>query len=91
MSLEVSERPVIGVTMGDAAGIGPEIVLKALADKKLRTACRCVIIGDAVFLRKTASDLGLSLEFSALDQQLNGDSIEVFDLNNLSENFDGRS
>lgn len=87
MSAEFSERPVIGITMGDAAGIGPEIVLKALADKNLRTACRCVMIGDAVFLRKTASYLGLSLEFSDLDQQVNGDSIEVFDLNNLPEDF----
>lgn len=64
--------------MGDAAGIGPEIVLKALSDEKLRKSSKCVIIGDAVFLRKTAEDLGLS----GL-----GDETEVFDLKNLPTEF----
>ena len=87
MSLKAPHRPVIGVTMGDAAGIGPEIVLKALLDENLRTACRCVIIGDAVFLRKTAVNLGLYIELRdfAADESLTG--IEVFDLRNLPAEF----
>ena len=49
--------------MGDAAGIGPEITLKALANGNLRTICQPLIIGDLEFLRKTAADLGLNFDF----------------------------
>jgi 4-hydroxythreonine-4-phosphate dehydrogenase len=41
----ISEQPVIGVTMGDAAGIGPEVVVKALADPDVRKAAKFVIFG----------------------------------------------
>ena len=41
----LSEQPVIGVTMGDAAGIGPEVVVKALADPAIRKAARFIIFG----------------------------------------------
>jgi len=41
----ISEQPVIGVTMGDAAGIGPEVVVKALADPAIRKAARFIIFG----------------------------------------------
>ena len=40
-----SERPVIGITMGDPAGIGPEIIAKALADPAVRRQARFVIYG----------------------------------------------
>ena len=65
--------------MGDAAGIGPEITLKALSDKDLRTACRCVIIGDAVHLRSLAGTLGINIDELG---------IEIFDLGNLPDNFE---
>ncbi len=38
-------RPVIGITMGDPAGIGPEIIVKALADPEIRRLGRFVIFG----------------------------------------------
>ncbi|MAE67184.1 MAG: 4-hydroxythreonine-4-phosphate dehydrogenase PdxA [Phycisphaeraceae bacterium] len=38
-------RPVIGVTMGDPAGIGPEVVIKALADPKVRSLGRFLVFG----------------------------------------------
>jgi 4-hydroxythreonine-4-phosphate dehydrogenase len=41
----ISDQPVIGVTMGDAAGIGPEVVVKALADPKIRKAAKFVVFG----------------------------------------------
>ena len=40
-----SKRPLIGITMGDPAGIGPEIVVKALADPEIRSLARFVIFG----------------------------------------------
>ncbi len=41
----ISEQMVIGVTMGDAAGIGPEVVVKALADPEVRRAAKFVVFG----------------------------------------------
>ena len=43
----MSEVPIIAITLGDVAGIGPEVVVKALADPDVRALCRPLIIGDA--------------------------------------------
>ncbi len=51
-----AERP-IAITMGDACGIGPEIVLKACADRSLQVPLR--VIGDARWLAREASRLSL--------------------------------
>ena len=73
--------------MGDAAGIGPEIVLKALGDKNLRKICLPMIIGNVAILRKTAENLNLKFNFV----EANGESAEnsnqtlVYHLNNLGE------
>jgi 4-hydroxythreonine-4-phosphate dehydrogenase len=41
----ISDQMVIGVTMGDAAGIGPEVVVKALADPEVRRAAKFIVFG----------------------------------------------
>jgi 4-phospho-D-threonate 3-dehydrogenase / 4-phospho-D-erythronate 3-dehydrogenase len=51
--------PRIAVTMGDPAGIGPEVVLKAVAEEEIRHICIPVIIGDAQLLAHTARTLDL--------------------------------
>jgi len=40
-----AEQPVIGITMGDAAGIGPEVVVKALAEPEIRRAAKFIVFG----------------------------------------------
>ena len=83
----ISELPIVGITMGDAAGIGPEIVLKALEDNSLKEVCRCVIIGDASFLRKTAAtELASSFDLVPFGE-IADNSVEVFDLANLPAGF----
>jgi len=79
------QKPVIGITMGDAAGIGPEITLKALADENLRTICQPLIIGDLTVLQKTAAGLNLNYELAETSDEISSDSaqIAVFNLNNL--------
>jgi 4-phospho-D-threonate 3-dehydrogenase / 4-phospho-D-erythronate 3-dehydrogenase len=52
-------RPRIGITMGDPAGIGPEVVLKAVAEPGVLEACVPVIVGDAQLLAHTARRLDL--------------------------------
>lgn len=51
--------PRIAITMGDPAGIGPEVVLKALGENEIRTICAPVVVGDAQLLAHTARTLDL--------------------------------
>ncbi len=44
-------RPKIGLTMGDAAGIGPEIIIKALAHKSVYSMCQPIVIGSPAILQ----------------------------------------
>jgi 4-phospho-D-threonate 3-dehydrogenase / 4-phospho-D-erythronate 3-dehydrogenase len=45
-------KPIIGITMGDAAGIGPEIIVKSLMDKDIYNQCQPIVIGDAKILER---------------------------------------
>ena len=57
------KKPIIGITIGDAAGIGPEVVLKALADKSFVENFRPVLIGNKrLVIFKTADDLNLDFK-----------------------------
>jgi 4-phospho-D-threonate 3-dehydrogenase / 4-phospho-D-erythronate 3-dehydrogenase len=47
-------KPVIGITMGDAAGIGPEIIVKALQNTSIYEQCNPLVIGDAKILERAA-------------------------------------
>ena len=85
---DLTQLSTIGITMGDAAGIGPEITLKALSDSTLLNTFRPVIIGDISLLRKVASTLGFKLDFIGFNEkEYNPQQIEVFDLHNLPEKF----
>src|SRR5215208_2288029 len=53
------ERPVIAVTIGDPAGIGPEIVLGALRAPSLYEVCRPVVVGHGETLRRCAQRVGM--------------------------------
>jgi 4-hydroxy-L-threonine phosphate dehydrogenase PdxA len=61
----MSERPLIGITMGDPAGVGPEIIVKALADDSIYSLCRPVVLGDAGSISSaiavTAGDVSLNI------------------------------
>jgi 4-hydroxythreonine-4-phosphate dehydrogenase len=61
--------PRIGITVGDAAGIGPEIVLKTLSDKTSRETYKPVVICDERFLRSQADALGIELDAEIVDLQ----------------------
>ena len=55
----MGQRPKIALTMGDPAGVGPEICLRALADAQLNDACHLIVFGDASVLRHCANETGL--------------------------------
>src|SRR5438105_1511346 len=80
-------RPRVGITMGDPAGIGPEVVLKAVAEEEVRAVCCPVIIGDAQLLAHTARRLDLQCGYEIVrhDEELPRRSTEpiIFHLNNI--------
>ena len=57
----MSEKPIIAITMGDPAGIGPEIIAKAMDSGGLFPICRPVIIGDAGVMKKVIEEMRISL------------------------------
>ncbi len=48
-------RPLLAITLGDPAGIGPEVTLKALVRPEVRQVCRALVIGDRRILARAAS------------------------------------
>src|SRR5947209_1475521 len=84
-------RPRIGITVGDPAGIGPEIVLKSLASEIVRDCCIPVVIGDAQMLAHQARKLDLTC---GLDIISDGESLPedlsqpvIYHLNNVGGNY----
>lgn len=49
--------------MGDPAGIGAEIIVKAFADDELKTVCQPIIIGDSGHISEAANECGIDFEF----------------------------
>jgi 4-phospho-D-threonate 3-dehydrogenase / 4-phospho-D-erythronate 3-dehydrogenase len=79
--------PVLGITMGDPAGVGPEITAKALARPEVVAACRPVVIGDgsvmAATLELLRSPLSLHAVTSVGDCTFAPGRIECLDLANV--------
>jgi 4-phospho-D-threonate 3-dehydrogenase / 4-phospho-D-erythronate 3-dehydrogenase len=58
--------PIIAMTMGDAAGVGPEVIMKSLAHPELHAQCRPLVIGDAERLRAAGRIVGSRLAVRSL-------------------------
>jgi len=80
-------RPFLGVTIGDPAGIGPEVVVQAVTQEEVRAACRLLIIGEAGIMRRATRicRVDLSVRAVASPSETTGDSgvLEVLDLKNI--------
>lgn len=55
---DMMKKPIIGITMGDPAGNGPEISVKALAHAQLYEFCRPVVVGDAGMIKQAVRIAG---------------------------------
>ena len=60
--------PLVAVTMGDPAGIGPEIIAKTFADPDFHERNRALLVGDAGMLKRAADLLGLSLKINEIPE-----------------------
>ena len=56
--------PVLGITMGDPVGIGPEILIEALASAQVHACCRPVVLGDMEALKKAAAIRNRTVSFN---------------------------
>jgi 4-phospho-D-threonate 3-dehydrogenase / 4-phospho-D-erythronate 3-dehydrogenase len=65
-------RPILVITTGDPAGIGPEIVLKALAHVDVFERCRPLVIGDRRILERAAGWLGRTPEIDVVTEPASG-------------------
>jgi len=73
--VEMRHRPVIAVTVGDPAGIGPEIVVRAVAQETVRASASLVVIGDRARIEEAARITGISPPF--------GEAASLVDLANV--------
>jgi 4-hydroxy-L-threonine phosphate dehydrogenase PdxA len=60
-------RPVIAVTMGDGAGVGPEVTVAAVVDPEITALCRPIVIGDKARLEQAAQIMNLRVDVQAIE------------------------
>ncbi|MGM0436070.1 MAG: 4-hydroxythreonine-4-phosphate dehydrogenase PdxA [Bacillota bacterium] len=68
----IMDRPIIGIPIGDPAGIGPEIALKSLNELAIYTKCRPVLIGDTNVLHDELKHTDLTLELNPIKDTKEG-------------------
>lgn len=81
------ERPLIGITLGDPASIGPEIVVKSLNNQEIYRLCRPLVIGDSRVVERALDTTRLKLQArpvtSPADGRYEHGAIDLLDLRNV--------
>jgi 4-hydroxythreonine-4-phosphate dehydrogenase len=79
--------PLIGITLGDPSGIGPEIIVKSLAVPKVYEAARPLVIGSAAIVNREIANLGLRLATNLVCDPEKGKyevgTVDVLDIDNI--------
>jgi 4-hydroxythreonine-4-phosphate dehydrogenase len=80
-------RPRVAITMGDAAGIGPEIIVKSLADPAAAERCIPLVLGDARVLERAMDAIGMRVPLRPIaapgDAEGRPGTIEVIDYHDI--------
>lgn len=83
-------KPLIAIPMGDPAGIGPEIVVKALVKDEVLEAARCVVVGDRKVLQNAIGFTKVPLTIRVIQKVEEGDYskgvLNLIDLDNVDMN-----
>lgn len=78
------KKPILGITMGDPASIGPEITVKALSDPAIYEKCSPIIIGDAAVMEAAAGIVGKDVKINAVsdvkEAKFEFGTIDVYDM-----------
>ncbi len=90
--MAAASLPRIALTLGDPAGIGPEIVLKAALDPRVRAACVPILVGDAEALRAHAASFAPGVHVQRFDSvaaahAVAGGAVVVVHLPSLGADF----
>jgi len=84
----MNNLPLIGITMGDPAGIGPEIAVKTLMDPSIYAACRPILVGEAEVFKHIADHLSIPANFNLIQEieeaRFGDGCINVLDLHTAS-------
>jgi len=83
----MSKLPIIGISMGDPAGIGAEVIVKALSLPEIYTCCRPLCVGSALAIADAIKFCNLDLAVNIVAEPKDGKfacgTVDVMDLNNL--------
>jgi 4-phospho-D-threonate 3-dehydrogenase / 4-phospho-D-erythronate 3-dehydrogenase len=63
-----SSRPIIAVAMGDPAGVGPEVIVRAWQDARVHEWCRPIVVGHPEILRRAARLIGAAIEVQEITE-----------------------
>lgn len=82
-------KPVIGITIGDPAGVGPEVTLKAFKNKKIFNICIPVVIGDINVIKKAATIVGYDSEINLIEgtDQCKEGKLNLLSLDNVDFDY----
>lgn len=81
------QKPIVGITMGDPASIGPEIALKALLNKEIYDICRPLLVGDAGVFQQIKDKLDIDVQLHSIEKVSEAlfkfGQPDIFDLKNV--------
>lgn len=81
------DRPIVALTLGDPAGTGPELILKALAQPDVRSLARLIVIGDAATLERAQTYVSTRLRLNSVREvaaaHFAPGALDVLDLKNV--------
>lgn len=64
----MNRKPIVGITMGDVAGVGPEIIVKSLQNKSIYNQSHPVVIGDALMLKRATDILNIDITIKKAEE-----------------------
>lgn len=67
MIKDTKYRPITAITMGDPAGIGPEIVIGTMLDEGIHECCKPFVIGSIAIMEKAAASLGKKIKYHKIE------------------------
>ncbi len=80
-------KPILGITMGDATGVGPEIIVKSLMERNVYDISRPIVVGDKKIMERAVKIVGADVKCRTIEDPEEGGKeygfIDIIDLDNL--------
>lgn len=86
------KKPIIGIPLGDPAGIGPEITIKTFDDKETTDICNLLLVGDKYVVEKALKITGINMNINVIDKvedaKFEEGTIDLIDLGLITDKFE---